>query len=74
MATLTEKDLHDLEWTENHDVAYVGLSFVRTAEDIKRLREELVAPGLEGPDHRQDREAAGRRRISTRSSPRPTPS
>ncbi len=41
VAALTEKDLADLEWTSKHDVAYVGLSFVRTAEDIRRLREEL---------------------------------
>ena len=45
MATLTEKDLADLEWTRKHDVAYVGLSFVRTAGDIRRLREELDRRG-----------------------------
>jgi pyruvate kinase len=45
VATLTEKDLNDLEWTKTHDVAYVGLSFVRTAADIKRLREELADRG-----------------------------
>jgi pyruvate kinase len=38
---LTEKDLADLDWTATHDVAYVGLSFVRRVEDIKRLQEEL---------------------------------
>jgi pyruvate kinase len=45
VATLTEKDLADLDWTKNHDLAYVGLSFVRTAEDIRRLREELDRRG-----------------------------
>ena len=45
VAALTEKDLQDLEWTRNHDVAYVGLSFVRSAEDIKQLREELSKRG-----------------------------
>ena len=45
VAALTEKDLQDLEWTRNHDVAYVGLSFVRSAEDIKKLREELSKRG-----------------------------
>ena len=45
VATLTEKDLADLDWNANHDVAYVGLSFVRTAEDIRRLREELDRRG-----------------------------
>jgi pyruvate kinase len=38
---LTEKDLEDLNWTATHGVAYVGLSFVRGVEDIKRLRAEL---------------------------------
>lgn len=41
VSALTEKDLVDLEWTREHSVAYVGLSFVRRAEDIVRLREEL---------------------------------
>ncbi len=45
VAALTEKDLLDLDWTKNHDVAYVGLSFVRTADDIRRLREELDRRG-----------------------------
>ena len=65
VATLTEKDLADLEWTKNHDVAYVGLSFVRTAEDIRRLREELDRRGSKAEDHRQDREAAGRRALAS---------
>ena len=38
---LTEKDLSDLDWTAEHGVEYVGLSFVRQAEDITRLRQEL---------------------------------
>ncbi len=42
---LTEKDLNDLEWTRSHDVDYVGLSFVRTAEDIVKLRAELDRRG-----------------------------
>ncbi|MGC8639794.1 MAG: pyruvate kinase [Isosphaeraceae bacterium] len=41
VSALTEKDLLDLDWTEAHSVAYVGLSFVRQAADITRLREEL---------------------------------
>jgi pyruvate kinase len=41
VSALTEKDLQDLEWTAKHSVAYVGLSFVRQATDITRLREEL---------------------------------
>jgi pyruvate kinase len=41
VAALTDKDLLDLDWTASHSVAYVGLSFVRQAEDISRLRAEL---------------------------------
>jgi pyruvate kinase len=43
--SLTDKDLHDLDWTAKHsgDVEFVGLSFVRSAEDVTRLRRELEA-------------------------------
>jgi pyruvate kinase len=43
--SLTDKDLHDLDWTARHagDVQFVGLSFVRSAEDVARLRHELEA-------------------------------
>jgi pyruvate kinase len=42
---LTGKDLQDLDWTARHadDVEFVGLSFVRSAEDVARLRRELAA-------------------------------
>jgi pyruvate kinase len=41
--SLTDKDLKDLDWTARHagDVDFVGLSFVRTPEDVTRLRDEL---------------------------------
>jgi pyruvate kinase len=42
---LTDKDLSDLDWTARHPVEYVGLSFVRHAYDILRLREELARRG-----------------------------
>jgi pyruvate kinase len=42
---LTAKDLVDLDWTATHQVEYVGLSFVRRAEDVTRLRAELTARG-----------------------------
>ncbi len=45
VSALTEKDIHDLEWTAQHDVAYVGLSFVRRAEDVIQLRRELEKRG-----------------------------
>jgi pyruvate kinase len=45
VAALTDKDISDLEWTATHDVAYVGLSFVRRAEDVIALRQELERRG-----------------------------
>jgi pyruvate kinase len=43
VTSLTDKDLHDLDWTAQHagDVDFVALSFVRGAEDVTRLRREL---------------------------------
>jgi pyruvate kinase len=43
--SLTDKDLADLDWTAQHadDVDFVGLSFVRGANDVARLRQELRA-------------------------------
>ena len=40
---LTDKDLADLDWTARNPVEFVGLSFVRSAEDVRWLRRELVA-------------------------------
>ena len=47
VSSLTDKDLQDLDWTARHagDVDFVGLSFVRTAEDIARVRRELKSRG-----------------------------
>jgi pyruvate kinase len=45
IASLTPKDLLDLDWTATHDVDYVGLSFVRSASDLERLRAELDKRG-----------------------------
>jgi pyruvate kinase len=41
--SLTDKDLHDLDWTARHgdDIQFVGLSFVRSPEDVAWLRREL---------------------------------
>jgi pyruvate kinase len=40
---LTDKDLADLDWTGRHagDVDFVGLSFVRSPNDVAALRHEL---------------------------------
>jgi pyruvate kinase len=45
VSSLTEKDLRDLDWTAQHagDVDFVALSFVRSADDVARLRVELEA-------------------------------
>ena len=45
VSALTDKDLADLDWTAAHEVEYVGLSFVRQAEDIALLRRELERRG-----------------------------
>jgi pyruvate kinase len=45
VSALTDKDLADLDWTAKHEVDYVGLSFVRKAEDIAILRGELERRG-----------------------------
>lgn len=41
--SLTAKDIRDLEFGIKHDVDYVALSFVRTADDIRQLRKEIIA-------------------------------
>jgi pyruvate kinase len=41
LESLTEKDLHDLDWAAAHDVDFIGMSFVRRAEDIDLLRSEM---------------------------------
>jgi len=42
---LTDKDRHDLDWTARNagEVDFVGLSFVRSPEDVLELRRELQA-------------------------------
>ncbi|MGQ0633239.1 MAG: pyruvate kinase [Planctomycetaceae bacterium] len=41
--SLTEKDHADLAWALAHDVDFVGLSFVRSADDVRQLREVIAA-------------------------------
>ncbi len=45
---LTEKDLEDLKFGLEHDVDVIALSFVRRADDIKRLRKAIqeIKPAL----------------------------
>lgn len=43
---LTEKDLHDLDFAAKHDIDYVAMSFVQTADDVVRLRQLLEERGM----------------------------
>lgn len=38
LPSLTEKDRHDLDFALRHDVEWIGLSFVRKAEDVLELK------------------------------------
>jgi pyruvate kinase len=42
MPSLTEKDLQDLDFALNHNVDWMGLSFVRSAKDIVDLKERIA--------------------------------
>ena len=42
---ITEKDLADIEFGAARDFDYVAMSFVQTAEDVRRLRQLMVAHG-----------------------------
>ncbi|MBI1313745.1 pyruvate kinase [bacterium] len=43
--SLTEKDRMDLAWAIEHDLDYVGLSFVRRVSDVTELRQAIVDHG-----------------------------
>jgi pyruvate kinase len=40
---LTDKDREDLAWALDNRIDYIGLSFVRSAEDIVQLREAIAS-------------------------------
>ncbi len=44
---LTEKDMADLEFALEHDIPWIGLSFVRSSKDIKELKEIIKKSGRE---------------------------
>ena len=46
---LGEKDLRDLRFGMQHGVDYVGLSFVRTAEDVRTAKREMARLGGRTP-------------------------
>lgn len=39
--SLTDKDRHDLDWALERELDFLGLSFVRAAEDVQLLREAI---------------------------------
>jgi pyruvate kinase len=45
LPSVTEKDWHDLDWGLEHSVDYVALSFVRTAEEIRSIKEYIKKSG-----------------------------
>lgn len=45
LPSITEKDWQDLDWGLNHSIDYVALSFVRSAEDIWRIKNYIKASG-----------------------------
>ncbi|MDH7569136.1 MAG: pyruvate kinase [Armatimonadota bacterium] len=49
VAAVTEKDLQDLDLGIEEGVDWVAASFVRTAEDLKPLRERMAARGVQIP-------------------------
>jgi pyruvate kinase len=49
--SLTAKDHDDLAWAVAHEIDYVGLSFVRSGDDITLLRREIDAFSAKSPPH-----------------------
>jgi pyruvate kinase len=47
-SSLTEKDIEDLKFGISKDVDYVALSFVRSADDIRHLRDVIISEAQKG--------------------------
>lgn len=47
--SLTEKDRIDLQWALDHEIDYIGLSFVRRVEDLKLLRQVIASHPTKTP-------------------------
>jgi pyruvate kinase len=45
LPSITEKDWQDLDWGLSHSIDYVALSFVRSAEDIWRIKNYIKGSG-----------------------------
>lgn len=48
LPSVTEKDWHDLDWGLTHSVDYVALSFVRTADEIREIKNYIKQKGNKG--------------------------
>ncbi|HIQ04025.1 MAG TPA: pyruvate kinase [Desulfurococcales archaeon] len=46
-SALTEKDLKDIEFCINNDIEYIALSYVRSADDVRALKDILGEKGRE---------------------------
>ncbi len=44
-ASMTAKDWRDLEWALAHEVDFVGLSFVRRADEVRAVKDRIAAAG-----------------------------
>ncbi|TSA26126.1 MAG: pyruvate kinase [Bacteroidetes bacterium] len=49
LPSLTEKDLRDLEFGIAHDVDWISLSFVRSGDDLRKLKEAIRQMGSNKP-------------------------
>lgn len=49
LPSLTEKDIRDVEFGLAHGVDWISLSFVRSAEDVRSLKQILAAKGVTKP-------------------------
>jgi pyruvate kinase len=47
--SLTDKDRHDLKWAIDNQLDFVGLSFVRSVDDVRLLRSCIAAAGTDTP-------------------------
>lgn len=47
--SLTDKDRIDLQWALDHEIDYIGLSFVRRVEDLKLLRQVIASHPTKTP-------------------------
>ncbi|MFT5728023.1 MAG: pyruvate kinase [Desulforhopalus sp.] len=45
LPSVTEKDWRDLDWALDHSIDYVALSFVRTAEEVRTIKEYIEKSG-----------------------------